>query len=334
MARPSPSTLSTQKRTRRRALWLTSALLVLALGAVWWKSRPLPAVGGGQPPGMVARWIVQRAYSEVSPHDEAGFQRLDLEQPVGWLSIFREEPQPLSIYQNQNPIRPTAQRRLLVIQPLGPMNKNEQQLVQTMREYSELFFQLPTRVAPAMSLQTIESQARRGGPANRVNGRQYLAGSILHDILRPNLPDDAIAYFGITAVDLYAPGLNFVFGQGSFTERVGVYSLARYGPQFWGRTHTADDDIMALRRACQVLTHEAGHVFGLRHCVFYRCVMNGSNSLGEADAAPLEPCPICHSKLQWNIDFDAKKRLRALHDFYMRHKLADDARLIQMRKQR
>jgi hypothetical protein len=34
---------------------------------VWWNSRPLPTVGGGQPPGMAARWIVQRAYSEVSP---------------------------------------------------------------------------------------------------------------------------------------------------------------------------------------------------------------------------------------------------------------------------
>jgi archaemetzincin len=295
---------------------------------MWWKSRPLPTVGGGQPPGITARWIVQRAYSEVSPDDEAGFQRLDLDHPSGWLSVFREEPQTLSIYQAQKPIRPTTQRRLLVIQPLGPMNSDERQLVQTMREYSEAFFQLPTRVAPAMTLQLVESQARHNGPTNRVGGKQFMAGSIFEDILRPSLPDDAIAYFGITAVDLYAPGLNFVFGQGSFTERVGVYSLARYVPEFWGRTRGAGDDKLALRRACQVLTHEAGHVFGLRHCVFYRCSMNGSNSLSESDTIPLEPCPICLSKLQWNIGFDPTKRLHALRDFYARHKLDSEAHII------
>jgi archaemetzincin len=29
----------------------------------------------------------------------------------------------------------------------------------------------------------------------------------------------------------------------------------------------------------KVLTHETGHLFGLAHCVYFHCVMNGSNHL-------------------------------------------------------
>jgi hypothetical protein len=51
----------------------------------------------------------------------------------------------------------------------------------------------------------------------------------------------------------------------------------------------------------------------------YRCLMNGSNHLAEADARPLHLCPVDLHKLQWRIGLDVIDRYRWLSDF---HRLA------------
>ena len=44
---------------------------------------------------------------------------------------------------------------------------------------------------------------------------------------RTKLPKDAACYMGITCADIYpGPGWNFVFGEASLRERIGVQSLA------------------------------------------------------------------------------------------------------------
>jgi len=41
------------------------------------------------------------------------------------------------------------------------------------------------------------------------------------------------------------------------------------------------DSIAWKRRACHVIVHEIGHMFGIWHCVYYECTMNGFNSATE-----------------------------------------------------
>src|SRR5204862_2614996 len=105
---------------------------------------------------------------------------------------------------------------------------------------------------------------------------------------------------------------NFVFGQASVRERVGVYSFARYDPAFYGEARPPGYETLLLRRSCKVLAHETSHMFGLAHCTFFNCLMNGSNHLAESDRRPLHLCPVCLRKLQWSIEFDVLERYRSL----------------------
>lgn len=51
-------------------------------------------------------------------------------------------------------------------------------------------------------------------------------------------------------------------------------------------------------RFLQVMTHEVCHMFGLKHCIWMQCLMNGSNHLEESDRRPPHLCPVCLRKLQ------------------------------------
>lgn len=63
-----------------------------------------------------------------------------------------------------------------------------------------------------------------------------------------------------------------------------------------------------------MLTHEMGHVFGLKHCYYFSCAMNESTSIFQAAAQPLFLCPICLRKLQKVLKFDILERYLMLTD--------------------
>ena len=67
-----------------------------------------------------------------------------------------------------------------------------------------------------------------------------------------------------------------------------------------------------LYRACKVMTHELGHMFGVRHCIYYECGMNGCNHIRESETRPLYYCCICYRKLQHAIGFDPCERYREI----------------------
>ena len=130
--------------------------------------------------------------------------------------------------------------------------------------------------------------------------------------------------------DLYPdPEWNFVFGEASLNERVGILSFARYDPKFWDEPRGKDYRSLILQRSCKVLAHETAHMFGLQHCIHYDCVMNGSNGMNETDAQPQHACPICLRKLHHTVGFDALKRYEELMRFYRRQKWFEDFDWIQ-----
>jgi archaemetzincin len=242
-------------------------------------------------------------------------------RPGEWLAVSPETPQSFFGYVTEGPVRPTPQRHVIVLQPLGPFTAEDRQLLETLRAYLASFFQLEARVAAALPLPRAGFRLQDPDDPRSV---QYQTGPLLDRVLAPRLPGDAVCYLGITMADLYPdPSWNYAFGMASLGKRVGVYSLARYGASFYGRAETPETRARFLRRALAVVAHETGHMFSLAHCTRYECVMNGANSLEELDGHPLWLCPACLRKLHWNLGFDLRRRYAELRAFYARHDLGD-----------
>ncbi|BCM92895.1 hypothetical protein IAD21_04779 [Abditibacteriota bacterium] len=322
------------KKSLRRVALLLGALLLgaLLLGALLLGALAVgvaiaflfnawhdPISGGQSPDNFFASREKARIYASFDPTIERQFVRLTPENANGWFHTFAEPIQSFELYQSQNPTRPTATRRVIVLQPLGAWKPEEADLLEPLRAYCSDFFQLPARIVPPLSLAPVDNSSR---PSGYFPGRkQYDAGLILSQILEPNLPTDAVAYLGVTMEDLKADDLSFVFGLGSWHERVGVYSLGRYFPKKRAVKLAPLDKKRALYRAMQVLNHETGHMLGLTHCTVYRCSMNGAISLPDSDRTPLEYCPLCQQKLAWNIGYSVSERAHQLQNFYRKEGL-------------
>lgn len=123
---------------------------------------------------------------------------------------------------------------------------------------------------------------------------QYHSTALLDEltVLRRN---DKRTRLGITAVDLFVPGLNFVFGEASIADRVAVFSIARLGSIRNGDPTSA---VLFGRRSITEAVHELGHAFGLGHCTRQDCVMWFSNTLAETDRKGSKFCQRCARQLQ------------------------------------
>lgn len=301
------------------------SLVLLAIGlgtslAFAWNAARNPVSGGGQPDGFWASREKARIYASFGPATQRGIERLTPRNANGWFGVFAEPIQSFEKYQSQNPTRPTPARRVLVLQPLGE-SPEERELLEPLRAYCSAFFQIPARVAAPLSLAPGRIPSR---PSGYFPGRQqFNASALLKNELEPRLPPDAAAFLGITMEDLWADNLSFVFGLGSWHERVGVYSMSRYFPRKRKGKLSPLERKRALRRAMQVLNHETGHMLGLWHCTLYKCSMNGANSLADADQTPLEFCPLCEQKIAWNIGFNPSRRAAQLRAFYRKYGLED-----------
>lgn len=66
----------------------------------------------------------------------------------------------------------------------------------------------------------------------------------------------------------------------------------------------------------QTMAHEIGHMFGIKHCQWLNCVMQGSNYLEESDRRPLDFCPICLRKTQSAVGFKIAERYKVQETLY------------------
>jgi archaemetzincin len=70
-----------------------------------------------------------------------------------------------------------------------------------------------------------------------------------------------------------------------------------------------------LSRMCRTVSHELGHCFGIDHCVYYACSMQGSASLAEDARQPPYLCPVDLAKVLYATGTTAAERNRALVEY-------------------
>ncbi|MCS7115001.1 MAG: archaemetzincin family Zn-dependent metalloprotease [Nitrososphaerota archaeon] len=99
---------------------------------------------------------------------------------------------------------------------------------------------------------------------------------------------------GVVDVDIFVPGLNFVFGEADCPGRAAIISLWRLRPEFYGKPQNFE---LFVERATKEAVHELGHTFGLGHCVNPFCVMYFSNSIFDTDRKKSLFCNMCQVEL-------------------------------------
>ena len=163
---------------------------------------------------------------------------------------------------------------------------------------------------------------------NGIEYRKYDDGSyqlnactIIEKIYK-KMPEDAYCLIAITDVDLYndvrvikprkwtyypPPYKNdFCYELNSYKYWVGLCSIARYDPMFTKDEQPSESEkanffFKLLKRSIKMVVKNIGHMFGLKNCIFFSCVMNGFGNMKEFDSRPVEICPCCLRKIFTNI---------------------------------
>jgi archaemetzincin len=248
-------------------------------------------------------------------------KRLGRPNPGDWLAMHPEPGQTFRQYIASNPVTPHGKRHVICIQPIGDFSPSQRKIIDLTADFAGRYFNVPVRITADLPLRLVPKRARRTHPS--WGDKQILTSYVLDEVLKPRLPDDAAAYLALTPSDLWpGAGWNFVFGQASLRDRVGVWSIYRNGDP---------DDSKASFRLCllrtiKTATHETGHMFSMWHCTAYDCNMCGSNSRPESDRRPLACCPECMAKVCWATGADPIERYKGLLAFSKEHGLETEAR--------
>ena len=235
------------------------------------------------------------------------WRRLGPPEQGSWRALYPESGQTFTEYAAANPVRGTAERRFIYLQPWLTRVPGETDVLERIARYLSAFYGREVRtLAVAPMPRKAYHRARR----------QYWMPDLVK-ALRGSLPKDALFVLAVSDRDLFGPRMGFLFGWGSLEHRVAVMSLYRLGR----RSRPGG----LRRRYLALASHEAGHALSLAHCTFYRCLMNGAYDLQESDARPLLLCPVCRKKVCWNLKTEPLGRYARIARALKREGLENEA---------
>jgi archaemetzincin len=250
------------------------------------------------------------------------YSEIDIPQPSDWLWEHRESGQTFNQYENGIQNTPTKTNYTIYIQNLDDgMEKNKynksflnNEVLEHLKTLLELYY-------PGIKakVNTEKNNFTTLDIPNRINYPylQYHAGVTL-DKLSNIIPSDGLVIIGLTCFDLYPKDeWNFVYGLANMKKACGIFSFRRYYDQTGGyfingpKVNFLD---FVVKLSGRIMLHEVGHLFGLKHCIYFNCLLNGVNHIEETVKKPFEICPVCLRKIWSNLKFDKLNRFQSLAD--------------------
>lgn len=300
-----------------KSFWLI--LCVLLLGGCFQPEKPEAEVA----PVLTESQITEKRIASLIKTKEAVapfFVQMGTPQAGDWLEKIPEAGETFEQYIKNKPIIPTAEKRTIYIQPIGQFSDKQRKILILTAAYMRVFYNLPVQLKPETMLGNVPPKWTR---KNQFSGQTQIETTyFLDDLLPKIIPNDAAALICLTNSDLYPKEKwSFVFGQADLHGRVGVWSLYRFG----NYEKSEADYKLFLARTLKIAMHETGHMFSMRHCKKYECLMSGTNNLGETDRRPLDVCPECMAKICWAMNYDPAERYEKLAKFWREQNLPEEA---------
>lgn len=133
--------------------------------------------------------------------------------------------------------------------------------------------------------------------------------------------NEAYCTLVITLEELYPSGRGkSIAGEASPEDKLGVFTFAHKDPHFPLKKEalSREEHGLLLLRSFKVIIHELIHMFNLKHCIYYDCVMNGVANRQESDRQPSILCPVDLHKFKYLLgdQFDIERHYFSLYVAY------------------
>ena len=268
---------------------------------------------------------MDRFYEVISPPEEGD-----------WLMKHKEFGQTYDEYMRNSVIPATSKKDVIYLVPLsyGDNISIDQGFLTGLLFICEAYFYgMKVKILDSkIDLKDKKVSVKMNYETNKI---QFNANEIL-TILKKKLPSNAFCLISFTDQDLYSDSEEvlksenketdeilynntYCYGLTMLKQRLGVFSFARYDPLFYFKNPSESSEnprqkelltkyfFILFKRACKVVVKEISHMFGIKNCIYYKCIMNGFNSIEEFDNRPFEICPVCLRKLYTNIILKSEK---------------------------